>query len=142
MIERSAEGDFPIVYVNLVGGQDELVFDGGSMVVTPAGECQRLAPSYVEGLYPVTIEVNDDGNCQLPLQEIAGELSAEADVYHSLVLGVRDYVNKNRFKGVVLGLSGGIDSALTLAIAVDALGRDRVKAVMMPLRPRFTMNMR
>ena len=132
--KRSIEGGFPIIYVNMVGGQDELVFDGGSMVVTASGECHCLAPSYREALVPVLVHVGDSPGspCEIPLQQIALPLSLEAQVYQSLVLGVRDYVNKNKFKGVVLGLSSGIDSALTLAIAVDALGSDRVQAVMMP----------
>ena len=130
--KRAAQGEFPILYVNLVGGQDELVFDGGSMAVTASGKCHFLAPSYVEGMYPLEIEVADDGSCTVPEQDLAPELSMEAQVYKALELGVRDYVNKNKFKGIVLGLSGGIDSALTLAIAVDALGKDRVQAVMMP----------
>ena len=130
--QRSREGDFPIAYVNLLGGQDELVFDGGSMAVDRSGECRCLAPSYVEGLFPLRIDIGAHGECDVSPQAIAAELSTEAEVYHGLVLGVRDYVNKNGFKGVVLGLSGGIDSALTLAVAVDALGRDRVAAVMMP----------
>lgn len=132
--ERSVQGGFPIIYVNTVGGQDELVFDGGSMAVTAAGECHCLGPSYREALVPVIVRAGSatDSPCEIPLQELAPPLSLEAQVYQGLVLGVRDYVIKNRFKGVVLGLSGGIDSALTLAIAVDALGSDRVQAVMMP----------
>ncbi|HAS49641.1 NAD+ synthase [Gammaproteobacteria bacterium] len=131
---RSTEGGFPIIYVNMVGGQDELVFDGGSMAVSAAGECRCLAPSYVETLQPVVVRepTQSGAPCTIPMQQLAASLSLEAQVYHSLVLGVRDYVNKNGFKGVVLGLSGGIDSALTLAIAVDALGSDRVQAAMMP----------
>ena len=132
--KRSIEGGFPIIYVNMVGGQDELVFDGGSMVVTATGECHVLAPSYVETLVPVLVQAgqSSDSPCEIPMQQIAPSLSLEAQVYQSLVLGVRDYASKNKFKGVVLGLSGGIDSALTLAIAVDALGSDCVQAVMMP----------
>jgi NAD+ synthase (glutamine-hydrolysing) len=132
--KRSIEGGFPIIYVNMVGGQDELVFDGGSMVVTATGECHGLAPSYVETLVPVLVKAGEssDSPCEIPMQQIAPSLSLEAQVYQSLVLGVRDYASKNKFKGVVLGLSGGIDSALTLAIAVDALGSDCVQAVMMP----------
>ena len=131
---RSVEGGFPIIYVNMVGGQDELVFDGGSMAVTATGECHCLAPSYEEALVPVLVRegMSPDSPCEIPLQQIAPSLSLEAQLYQSLVLGVRDYTNKNKFKGVVLGLSGGIDSALTLAIATDALGSDRVQAVMMP----------
>jgi len=132
--KRSVEGGFPIIYVNMVGGQDELVFDGGSMVVTATGECHSLAPSCMEAMVSVFVQVGEspDSPCEIPLQQIAPPLSLEAQVYQSLVLGVRDYASKNKFKGVVLGLSGGIDSALTLAIAVDALGSDRVQAVMMP----------
>ena len=130
--KRCKQAGFPILYVNLIGGQDELVFDGGSMAANAEGECCFLAPSYVEGLYSLEILVSQDGRIEIPHKSIANELDLEADVYLSLVLGVRDYVNKNKFKGVVLGLSGGIDSALTLAIAVDALGSDRVQAVMMP----------
>ncbi|NKB34284.1 MAG: NAD+ synthase [Pseudomonadales bacterium] len=130
--QRCQQGGIPILYVNLVGGQDELVFDGGSMVADKHGNCNFLAPNFVEDLYSMIVEVNDEGACEIPEQSIASELSVEASVYQSLVLGVRDYVNKNNFKGVVLGLSGGIDSALTLAVAVDALGSERVEAVMMP----------
>jgi len=130
--QRSEEGGFPIVYVNLVGGQDELVFDGGSMAVSKEGDCRFLAPGYEEGLYPLNLEISESGNCAIPLQDKAPGLSREAQVYKALVVGARDYVDKNGFPGVVLGLSGGIDSALTLAIAVDALGQKRVEAVMMP----------
>ncbi len=133
---RAREGGFPIVYVNLVGGQDELVFDGGSMVVTKTGACHFLAPAFSEGLHQVCIELpaNSKAPCEVILQALAPPLAPEAEIYQALVVGVRDYVNKNRFKGVVLGLSGGIDSALTLVIAVDALGADRVQAVMMPFQ--------
>ena len=130
--KRCKQVGFPILYINLIGGQDELVFDGGSMAANAEGECCFQAPSYVEGLYSLEILVSQDGCIEIPHKSIANDLDLEADVYQSLVLGVRDYVNKNKFKGVVLGLSGGIDSALTLAIAVDALGSDRVQAVMMP----------
>jgi len=137
--QRSIEGGFPIIYVNLVGGQDELVFDGASMAMSANGECHYLAPNFEAGLHLVNIDIlNSDSqefagkHCEIPRQSLAAEQSPIASVYHALVLGVRDYVNKNKFVGTVLGLSGGIDSALTLAIAVDALGRDRVQAVMMP----------
>lgn len=131
LAERARDNDMAIVYVNQVGGQDELVFDGGSMVVNPSGNCVVQAPLYEEGLYAFEYDHN-------PVELISGlfppsqPLSDLAVVYQALVLGLKDYVNKNQFKHVVLGLSGGIDSALTLAIAVDALGADRVKAVMMP----------
>ena len=137
--QRSIEGGFPIIYVNLVGGQDELVFDGASMAMSASGECHYLAPNFEAGLHLVNVDIlNSDSQefaakrCEIPRQSLATEQSPMASVYQALVLGVRDYVNKNKFSGTVLGLSGGIDSALTLAIAVDALGRDRVQAVMMP----------
>ena len=129
--QRSREGGFPVVYVNLVGGQDELVFDGGSMAASQ-GELNCLIPQFQEGLFPLDIEIAEHGSCEIPRQAMAETLDLEAQVYEALVMGVRDYVEKNRFKGVVLGLSGGIDSALSLAIAADALGSARVQAVMMP----------
>ncbi|SFP30741.1 NAD+ synthase (glutamine-hydrolysing) [Geopseudomonas sagittaria] len=130
---RAREGGMPIVYVNQVGGQDELVFDGGSCVVAASGHVLQRAPAYEEGLFLAELQIDEElvqpqpGACVA----LAGE---EASVYGALVLGVRDYVQKNGFKGVVLGLSGGVDSALTLAVAVDALGADKVEAVMMPYR--------
>ena len=130
--QRATQGGVPVIYVNLVGGQDELVFDGGSMAINSDGTCQFLAPSYIEGNYFLKVNVGANGSCQIPEQNIASNHSMEEQVYDALVLGVRDYVNKNNFPGVVLGLSGGIDSSLTLAIAVDALGKERVQAVMMP----------
>ncbi|TLM74823.1 NAD+ synthase [Microbulbifer harenosus] len=134
LLARQAQaGNMPIVYVNTVGGQDELVFDGGSFAVDKNGELRARAPEFVESLLPVTVQADGD-DVSLVQGNDAAPLEALASVYQALVLGVRDYVNKNGFKGVVLGLSGGIDSALTLAIAVDALGPDRVEAVMMPFR--------
>lgn len=131
--DRAREGQMPILYVNQVGGQDELVFDGASMVVDAEGEVCAQAPSYQELLMPVTMDVSG-GVCKVHNGSITPEPERLASAYEALVLSVRDYVNKNGFKGVVLGLSGGIDSALTLAIAVDALGKDRVEAIMMPFR--------
>ena len=127
--QRARENQVAIAYVNLVGGQDELVFDGGSFVVNPSGEVVK------EGLlFKAELTVIDfDGKTkQFIRQDRAPALSVEASVYQALVLGVRDYVQKSGFKGVVLGLSGGIDSGLVLAIAVDALGAESVNAVMMP----------
>ncbi|MBL8268396.1 NAD+ synthase [Steroidobacter sp.] len=130
---RVKDTGLPVVYVNLLGGQDELVFDGGSFVMNAQGEVvQRIAP-FVEGLFAVDVDLIDGKVVPRPAH-IEPPLSEEASVYNALVLGVRDYVSKHRFPGIVLGLSGGIDSALTLAIAVDALGADRVSAVMMPSR--------
>lgn len=129
------EGAMPIVYVNLVGGQDELIFDGGSMVVDAAGERCLQADFFKPDLR--VVEFKD----ALPL--VLDTVPVASDplglTYAALVLGVRDYVQKNRFPGVVLGLSGGVDSALTLAIAVDALGKDAVLAVLMP--SRYTADM-
>nr|MBO2488842.1 NAD+ synthase [Gammaproteobacteria bacterium] len=131
--ERVREVNLPAVYLNMVGGQDELVFDGGSFVMNADGEVVQRAPHFEEGLFPVEIDLIDDKAVPRPGQ-IAPPQSDEASVYNALVLGVRDYVGKHGFPGVVIGLSGGIDSALTLAIAVDALGKDKVHAVMMPSR--------
>ncbi|UDL04367.1 NAD+ synthase [Marinobacter sp. CA1] len=140
LLERKArENQVSIVYVNLVGGQDELVFDGGSMVFDHSGEQAMEAPQFTEGLYPVTFLV--EHHCQPLSQPALPEPSLEQNVYQALVLGVRDYVNKNGFKSVVLGLSGGIDSAVTLAVAVDALGPERVRAVMMPFRYTSSMSL-
>lgn len=131
LAERVAEGEMPVIYVNQVGGQDELVFDGGSCVMDAGGMICQRAPAFVEGLYPVDLQLQE--GCWMPRRTHCAELpELEASVYQALVVGVRDYVQKNGFKGVVLGLSGGIDSALTLAVAVDALGPERVEAVMMP----------
>ncbi|AOE83543.1 NAD+ synthase [Pseudomonas sp. TCU-HL1] len=131
LAERVAEGEMPVIYVNQVGGQDELVFDGGSCVMDAVGLICQRAPAFAEGLYPVDLQLQ--GGRWVPRRTHCAELpELEASVYQALVVGVRDYVQKNGFKGVVLGLSGGIDSALTLAVAVDALGPERVDAVMMP----------
>ena len=129
--KRSIEEGYPVVYVNLLGGQDELVFDGGSMAASE-GQLSCQIPQFVEGLFPLQVQIDTMGVCRIITQEILSSLSLEAQVYEALVLGLRDYVAKNRFSGVVLGLSGGIDSALSLAIAVDALGAEHVEAVMMP----------
>jgi len=137
--ERVKENGVPVVYCNLVGGQDELVFDGGSMVMAADGEVTAQLPFFAENLS--CIEFSFDGRCHPQAAALAAVPDLEASVYQALVLGVRDYVNKNGFKGVVLGLSGGIDSALTLAVAVDALGPDRVEAVMMPFRYTSQMSL-
>jgi NAD+ synthase (glutamine-hydrolysing) len=123
---RQAEAALPIVYANLVGGQDELVFDGASFAMSSGGEVVAQCPAWQEGLF--YFEIAGD-TCSGPQHALPGE---EAAVYGALVLAVRDYFGKNGFRGAHLGLSGGIDSALTLAIAVDALGADKVQAVMMP----------
>ncbi len=131
--QRALENQLAVLYVNQVGGQDELVFDGGSFAVDAHGELQMQAAVFTNDAALVTIEKADNGSIQLSGQ-VREHLPPLASVYQALVLGLRDYVDKNRFPGVVLGLSGGIDSALTLALAIDALGAERVQAVMMPSR--------
>ena len=132
--ERVREVGIPVVFVNLVGGQDELVFDGNSFVMDTNGRVTQRAPAFTEGMYAVDLAL-DSANA---VQPMAGETvplqGQEQSVYGALVQGTRDYVNKHRFPGVVMGLSGGVDSALTLVIAVDALGADRVHSVAMPSR--------
>ena len=136
---RVGETGIPMVFVNLIGGQDELVFDGNSFVMDAQGEVTTRAPAFTEGMYAVDLAV-DAGGAVKPLPGILVPLQGqEESVYGALVQGTRDYVDKHRFPGVVLGLSGGIDSALTLCIAVDALGPDRVHSVAMP--SRFTSQM-
>ncbi len=120
----------PLVYVNAVGGQDELVFDGGSFALNAAGEVVMAMPQFEIGLGIVTVSTSG----QLEKGLMSPPQSVEAQAYQALVLGVRDYVTKNHFPGVLIGLSGGVDSALVLAIAVDALGADKVRAVMMASR--------
>ncbi|MCX7139502.1 MAG: NAD+ synthase [Proteobacteria bacterium] len=124
---RATENGLAIVYANMVGGQDELVFDGASFALDARGETTHQLPFFEEALdYVELVEgVPQPGGR-------AGALSLEAGVYRALCLGVRDYLGKNGFPGAILGLSGGVDSALTLAIACDALGADKVRAVMMP----------
>ena len=125
--KRVFETQLPIIYTNMVGGQDELVFDGGSFVMDAQGEITHQLP-----MFETDFSVIAFNRTQPVSSKIAAPISLEASVYQALTLGLKDYITKNNFKGVVLGLSGGIDSALTLAIAVDALGADRVQAVMMP----------
>ena len=120
-----------VVACNLVGGQDELVFDGQSLALDAQGRLAARAPSFVEDLLLVTVERGADGALALA-GSMAPALERLPEIYQALVLGIRDYIGKNGFGGVVLGLSGGIDSALTLALAVDALGAERVRTVMMP----------
>ena len=128
---RVSETGLPLVYVNQVGGQDELVFDGGSFVMSQNGDILFQAPEFIEGVYPITLSQDNDVWIAAGAQS-APSLSDEEELYSALVLGLRDYVEKNGFSGVLLGLSGGIDSALSAVIAVDALGADRVQCVMMP----------
>ena len=133
LADRATEQSIPMIYVNQVGGQDELVFDGGSFAVNADGELAVVAPDFEEGCFDLSVERTVRG-VEIAQGVAATALSDVAAVWQALVLGVRDYVEKNGFPGVVLGLSGGIDSAVTLAVAVDALGADRVQAVMMPFK--------
>jgi NAD+ synthase (glutamine-hydrolysing) len=138
---RVRDVGLPLAYVNLVGGQDELVFDGNSFVMDAQGELLMRAPAFEEGLYVAEFTRDSRGTVTPRPGSIASESSDEASVYQALVLGVRDYVRKHGFPGVVMGLSGGVDSALTLAIAVDALGHEQVQAVMMPSRYTSEMSL-
>lgn len=125
--DRAAETGMPVVFCNLVGGQDELVFDGASFVMDARGKLTHQLPAFEEHL--AFVDLGNEG----PVPgDIAPGLSTDASIYKALCLGVRDYLGKNGFPGALLGLSGGIDSALTLCIAADAIGRDKVHAVMMP----------
>ena len=133
LADRATEQSIPMIYVNQVGGQDELVFDGGSFAVNADGELAVVAPDFEEGCFDLSVERTVRG-IEIAQGVAATALSDVAAVWQALVLGVHDYVEKNGFPGVVLGLSGGIDSAVTLAVAVDALGADRVQAVMMPFK--------
>tara|TARA_R110002033_G_scaffold152046_3_gene188669 strand:- start:706 stop:2343 length:1638 start_codon:yes stop_codon:yes gene_type:complete len=132
--QRATEVTLPIVYVNYMGAQDELVYEGGSFVVNAKGEKIMQAPWFEAGLYSIDMIVDESqpNKVEPVAGVIAPALGVEASVYQAMVLGLRDYITKNRFKGIVLGLSGGIDSALSLAVAVDAIGSDRVQAIMMP----------
>lgn len=137
MSKRAAANKVPIVYVNQVGAEDDLIFDGGSMVFDAQGKIAQVANFFRESILPVDFEITDTIT---DVQHAVVELPSEEEkIYEALVMGVRDYVKKNQFPGVMLGLSGGIDSALVLAIAVDAVGKENVTAVMMP--SRFTAAM-
>jgi NAD+ synthase (glutamine-hydrolysing) len=137
--DRIREVQLPAAYVNLLGGQDELVFDGNSFVMDAQANLVLRADAFKDSL--CSFEFERRGAAVVPLAgTIAPELSDEESVYRALVLGVRDYVTKHGFPGAVMGLSGGVDSALTLAIAVDALGAERVHAVMMPSRYTSAMS--
>ena len=137
MRQRVLACGLPLIYAHLVGGQDEVVFEGHSFALNAQGNVAARAPSFVEHLmYVKAQQTHAQASPNLSLnvlpQQLAQPRSSEADLWDALVLGVRDYIGKNGFPGALLGLSGGIDSALVLAIAVDALGPDRVRTVMMP----------
>jgi NAD+ synthase (glutamine-hydrolysing) len=130
--KRAEQTKTVIAYINNVGGQDDLVFDGGSMIVDAAGNLCQCAGFFNESLMTTTLQI-DASKISIPVTPFKTP-STEENIYQALVTGVRDYVNKNHFSSVILGLSGGIDSALTLAIAVDALGRERVHTLILPSR--------
>ena len=130
--ERIKETGLPVIYCNLVGGQDELVFDGASFALDAQGELALQMSMFEEGHEAVTLTATGTEPAKLKGFRVSADLHIEAEVYAALKLGVKDYLGKNGFPGAIIGLSGGIDSALTLAIACDALGADRVRAVMMP----------
>lgn len=142
--KRVAETGVPVVYVNQVGGQDELVFDGGSFAMNSQGQVVKQLPRFRDAYAFVDYPF---GPAEMPIHagatdKLAGfALGDLQEVWQALVVGVRDYVNKNGFPGVVLGLSGGVDSALTLAVAEAALGADRVQAVMMPFKYTSQMSL-
>ncbi len=140
LAERTRATGLPLVYLNMTGGQDELVFDGSSMVLAADGAVTFRAPQFREGLHVVSLQ--SQARKLVPVAASASPAAPTVDsVYSALVSGTGDYVNKNGFSGVVLGLSGGVDSALTLCIAVDALGPERVHALMMPSRFTSTMSL-
>ncbi len=139
--QRVKETGLPVIYVNLVGGQDELVFDGHSLAMSHTGEVKASAPIFTEGLYPLSLLKDEQGNVQITGEPKHPAEDNVAIVYQALVLGLRDYIEKNGFPSVILGLSGGVDSALTLALAVDAIGANRVKTVMMPSRYTAQMSL-
>jgi NAD+ synthase (glutamine-hydrolysing) len=144
----AAAADCPIAYLNLLGGQDELVFDGASFVTDATGKVAACVPAFTERVVVVDVSPGPERRVTLPVTPVSewvdpGErvdvgvcdpLSRESEVWQAVVLGTRDYVDKNGFPGVVLGLSGGVDSSLVATIAVDALGPERVHGVLMPSR--------
>ena len=131
-VARVTESDLPLIYLNQVGGQDELVFDGASFVLNADRSLAAQLPAFEENITTLRWTKGDTGwRCDGP---IAPLLEGDKGDYAACVLGLRDYVNKTGFPGVLLGVSGGIDSALCAAIAVDALGAERVRGVMLPFR--------
>ncbi len=141
LAQRARENGIAIAYVNLVAGQDDLLFDGGSLLVQPDGSIAARAPAFVETLLDCAYDT-DTRRLSALGWPASGAAGTAATLYAGLVRGVRDYVRKNGFRSVLLGLSGGIDSALTLAIAVDALGADGVHAVMLPSRHTSALSLR
>jgi NAD+ synthase (glutamine-hydrolysing) len=139
LTKRAKASKIPIIYTNCVGGQDEIVFDGGSMAIDAEGNICKHAGFFNETLCPVDIEFNSVETKMISTPFILP--SDEEKIYHALVLGLRDYIQKNTIPSVLLGVSGGIDSALVLAIAVDALGKEKVKAILLPSQYTSEMSM-
>ncbi len=131
LAKQAKDNNIHIAYANLVGGQDELVFDGNSMLFNNQGELHFQAPQLVEGLFQAEINLTPVSEKQTFIET---KISTEQSIYQALVVGVKDYIKKNNFKGVLIGLSGGIDSALTASIAVDAIGSENVEVLIMPSR--------
>ncbi len=138
LAKQSRKNNVPIIYLNHVGGQDELVFDGGAMVFDERGQHVQQGPYFKECLMPIEFDLTHDLKL-LTETPLPPEPLDEEKIYNILVLGIRDYINKNNFPSAIIGLSGGVDSALTLALAVDAIGSDRVSGLLMP--SRFTAKM-
>ncbi len=132
--DRNKETGLPVIYTNLNGGQDELVFDGASMIIDSDGTIKAAAPQFKNGIFTLTLEKQNEMVSLVPDWSDERELTDCASIYQALVLAIQDYVEKNGFSGVVIGLSGGIDSALVTCLAVDALGADNVEVIMMPSR--------
>ena len=131
-VARVVETNLPLIYVNQIGGQDELVFDGGSFALDASSKLKLQSSAWKEEINHIEITNNNNGLLDLS-HSVVNKISVGLESkYSAMVLGLRDYVNKNKFKGVILGLSGGIDSALAVAIAVDALGKDKVRGIRMP----------
>jgi len=136
--ERVKETSVPLIYANLVGGQDELVFDGASFVINEKQKITSRLAAFEEAIEIVEVDVN---TIKVKPGDVKPHPDINAAIYKALVLGVRDYVQKNGFDGVIIGLSGGIDSALTLVVAVEALGAENVEAVMLPTRYTSDMSL-
>jgi NAD+ synthase (glutamine-hydrolysing) len=133
MSQRVKDCQLPLVYAHLVGGQDEVIFEGRSFAIDANAQVVARAPAFQECLQYIDLKADDaTQGLRLSGREIVPESTWEEDLWHALVLGIRDYLGKNGFPGAILGLSGGIDSALVLALAVDAIGADKIHAVMMP----------
>ena len=134
LAQRAATAGVPVVYLNLVGGQDELVFDGASLAVAPDGTVLHRSPQFAEDRFLIDLDLDRPGEAASAGRDVVPLMGPEEEIYRAVEMGLRDYVQKNGFRQVVIGLSGGIDSALTAVIASDALGPDAVWGLSMPSR--------